>query len=65
LGLVQDGDLIELNVSKRTINLLVDEKELAKRREHFAAPPLPQRGWKRLYAQHVQQAPLGADMDFL
>lgn len=65
LGLVKDGDLIELNVSKRTIDLLVDEEELAKRREQFTPPGLPKRGWKRLYAQHVQQAPQGADMDFL
>jgi len=65
LALVRDGDMIELNVGQRRIDLLVDEAELAKRRQAFAPPPLPKRGWRRLYAKHVLQAHLGADLDFL
>jgi dihydroxy-acid dehydratase len=65
LALVQNGDMIELDVSERRIDLLVDENELARRREAFTPPPLPARGWARLHAQHVLQAPLGADFDFL
>ena len=65
LGLVQDGDLIELDVTNRRIDLLVDETELARRRGRFVPPPLPERGWRRLYAQHVLPAHLGADLDFL
>lgn len=65
LALVRDGDEIELNVSERRLDLLVDERELARRREQFTPPPLPERGWPRLYAEHVLQAHLGADLDFL
>ena len=65
LALVRDGDEIELNVPERRLNLLVDERELARRRKQFTPPPLPERGWRRLYAEHVLQAHLGADMDFL
>lgn len=65
LALVQDGDTIELNVSERRIDLLVDEAELERRRAGFVPPPVPERGWRRLYAEHVTQAHLGADMDFL
>ncbi|NLG49227.1 MAG: dihydroxy-acid dehydratase [Chloroflexi bacterium] len=65
LGLVRDGDMIALDVEQRRIDLLVDAAELARRRAAFTPPALPQRGWRRLYAQHVQQAHLGCDMDFL
>jgi len=66
LGLVRDGDLIELSVERRELNLLVDEAELARRRAALppAAPP-PERGYLQLYLQHTQQAHLGADFDFL
>lgn len=65
LALVRDGDLIELNVLERRIDLLVDAGELDRRRAAFVPPPLPDRGWARLCAKHVQQAHLGADLDFL
>lgn len=65
LALVQDGDLIELDVEKRRLDLLVSEAELERRRARFVPPPLPARGWRRLYAEHVLQANLGADLDFL
>ncbi len=65
LSLVRDGDMIELNVSQRRIDLLVDKAELERRRTEFVPPTLPDRGWQRLYAEHVTQAHQGADMDFL
>jgi dihydroxy-acid dehydratase len=65
LALVRDGDRIELDVAARRIDLLVEPSELARRRAGFTPPPLPERGWRRLYAQHVLQADLGADLDFL
>jgi len=65
LALVRDGDLIRLSVSERRIDVIVSDEELAKRREGFVAPKLPNRGWARLYAEHVLQANEGADMDFL
>lgn len=65
LALVRDGDEIELDVAERRIDLCVDPAELARRREALAPRALPARGWPRLYAQHVLQAPEGADLDFL
>ena len=65
LALVRDGDQIELNVPERRVDLLVDENELARRRKAFQPPPLPDRGYRRLHAQHVLPAHLGADLDFL
>lgn len=65
LALVHDGDVIELDVDAGRIELLVDDEELARRHALFTPPELPARGWRRLHAQHVQQAHLGADLDFL
>jgi dihydroxy-acid dehydratase len=65
LGLVRTGDRIELSVDRRELNLLVDEKELARRRAEFKPREKPARGYERLYLDHVQQAHLGCDFDFL
>lgn len=65
LALVKDGDMIELDVAKRAINMLVDEKELERRRAAWKPPASPKRGYHKLYAQHVMQADKGCDFDFL
>jgi dihydroxy-acid dehydratase len=66
LALVQNGDRIALSVSRRTIDLLVDDAELARRRQALRPPaPPPKRGYARLYAEHVLQADQGCDFDFL
>ncbi len=65
LALVQSGDMITLDVKKRIVQLDVDDATLAKRRAKWTPPPLPKRGWAKLYVEHVQQAHLGADLDFL
>jgi dihydroxy-acid dehydratase len=66
LALVQDGDMVELDVAARRLHLHVSEQELARRRLAWVAPAAPmQRGWTKLYFDHVQQANLGADLDFL
>jgi L-arabonate dehydrase len=66
LALVQDGDLIALDVEQRSLQLLVDEEELATRRANWKpSHPEATRGYVQLYQQHVEQAHLGADMDFL
>lgn len=65
LALVKSGDMIELDVPARRLHLEVSDEELARRRADWQAPALPARGWQRLYVQHVQQAHLGADLDFL
>ncbi len=65
LALVQNGDLIELDVPARRLHLDVTDAELAKRRAAWTPAPTPQRGWYKLYVDHVQQAHLGADLDVL
>ena len=65
LALVRSGDTVTLDVSKRVIQVELDDKELAARRAQWTAPALPERGWVRLYVKHVTQANLGADLDFL
>jgi dihydroxy-acid dehydratase len=66
LALVQDGDEISLDVEKRSLELLVPEAELQGRRSRWqASHPVATRGYVQLYQQHVQQAHLGADLDFL
>jgi dihydroxy-acid dehydratase len=66
LALVKDGDMIELDVPGRRIHLDVSDAELAKRKAAWTAPkPHSERGYYRLYTDHVLQADRGADLDFL
>jgi dihydroxy-acid dehydratase len=66
LALVRDGDLIELDVANRTLNLCVSDEELSRRRSEFQPlPPRYERGFGALYAAHVTQADQGCDFDFL
>ena len=65
LALVKDGDVIELDVANRRLHLEVSDAELARRRAAWQAPVPPARGWYKVYVDHVQQAHLGADLDFL
>jgi len=66
LALVKTGDLIRLDAEKRSIDILVDEAELERRRAAWK-PPAPHytRGYGELYSQHVLQADEGCDFDFL
>jgi dihydroxy-acid dehydratase len=66
LALVQNGDEIELDVAKRKLELLVPENEIVKRKARWKAPQPPlDRGYWKLYFDHVLQAHEGADLDFL
>ena len=65
LALVRNGDFIELDVPGRRLHLDVPEEELTRRRAGWQSPEAPARGWAKLYVDHVQQAHLGADLDFL
>jgi L-arabonate dehydrase len=66
LALVQNGDIIELDVQKRTLQLKVSSAELRKRKASWKKPgPQLERGYWRLYHDHVNQAHEGADLDFL
>ena len=55
LALVHSGDAIVLDVARRIIRLEVADATLATRRAQWTPPPLPDRGWERLYVEHVQQ----------
>ncbi len=66
LGLVQNGDEIELDVPKRRLTLRVGDDELARRRAAWKPrEPHFTRGYGRLFLDHVLQANEGVDFDFL
>ena len=68
LGIIQSGDIIELDVLARTINVRLTDEEISQRtpslktQEAYANPV---RGWQRMYIDHVMQSDKGADLDFL
>jgi dihydroxy-acid dehydratase len=66
LAFVQNGDMIELNVPNRTLNLLISEEEMATRQAAFKPVKLPyERGYVNLFLDKVNQAHEGVDFDFL
>jgi dihydroxy-acid dehydratase len=70
LALVRNGDSIRLDVAGRTLELLVDDAELARRRATLpaispGAAPVPGRGYAALFHRSVLQADQGCDFDFL
>lgn len=66
LALVQDGDLIELDVESRSLNLLVAPQTLEDRRKGWKKPVVRwQRGYLKMFSEHTTQANQGCDFDFL
>ena len=66
LALVKTGDEIVLSVKEGKLDLLVEEEELSARRAYMSTPlPDYQRGYIKLYIDHVLGAEQGADLDFL
>lgn len=66
LALVRTGDLIEIDVPRRTLNMLVSAAELAQRQASWQPPSAKvRRGFVQLYQRHVTQADQGCDFDFL
>ena len=66
LALVRDGDVIELDIPGRRLDLKVSDDELARRRAAWRKPaPRYARGYGRLFSEHVNQANEGCDFDFL
>ena len=66
LALVRTGDLIELDVANRRLELKVSDAELARRRAAWKKPePRYERGYGALYQRHITQADEGCDFDFL
>jgi len=66
LSLLKTGDIIELDVNLRKINMLVDDETLSARKK-LIQPKQPKagRGWLWMFSQHVKQANDGCDFDFL
>ena len=66
LSLLKTGDIIELDVNSRKINMLVDNETLSARKD-LIQPKKPKagRGWLWMFSQHVKQANEGCDFDFL
>jgi dihydroxy-acid dehydratase len=66
LAVVKTGDEIELDVAARRLDLKVSPEEIERRLQSFAPPPPHyQRGYGRLFLDHVTQADQGCDFDFL
>ena len=67
LGLVEDGDCIELSVKQRRLYLRVSSEDLERRARTWRPPTTerPSRGYEWLYVRHVTQADEGCDFDFL
>jgi len=66
LGAVRTGDIIELDVDQRRLDLMVDPREVERRLSESVPPRASfSRGYRRLYTEHVLQADRGCDFDFL
>ena len=66
LALVRDGDMIALDVDARSLNVEIDDAELARRKAAWVRPrPHFERGFGALYQAHITQANDGCDFDFL
>ena len=66
LAIVQDEDMIELDVTARRLDLQIPEAEIERRLAIWTPPSAPsERGYNKLYYDHVMQADRGADLDFL
>jgi dihydroxy-acid dehydratase len=65
-SLLEDGDVITLDVPGRSLEVSISEEELNQRRSKIRTKePVASRGYVHLYQKHVEQASLGADLDFL
>jgi dihydroxy-acid dehydratase len=66
LALVENGDRIRIDVGARTLEIVIDDAELERRRAAWTPPPpKDERGYRQLYEEHVLQAHEGCDLDFL
>jgi len=66
LALLKDGDIVELDVPERQLNMRVNDDELGRRRAAWRPKEgIYHRGYGRLYMQQIKQADQGCDFDFL
>jgi dihydroxy-acid dehydratase len=66
LALLKTGDMVELDIPARSLNMLVPDDELAARKAAWVPPePLYERGYGFMFTKHIEQADKGCDFDFL
>jgi dihydroxyacid dehydratase/phosphogluconate dehydratase len=66
LAFVRNGDLIELDVARRVLNLKIPDDEMARRKSAWKPPVRKyERGYGAIFSRHVKQADEGCDFDFL
>jgi dihydroxy-acid dehydratase len=65
LAAVRSGDRIRLSLREKRLDVVLTDAEIAERLRGFAQPPVPSRGYAKLYAEHILGAELGCDFDFL
>ncbi len=66
LALLKEGDIVELDVSKKQLNMCVSSEELSRRRQKWRPKDgIYARGYGKLFIQHIKQADEGCDFDFL
>ena len=66
LALLKTGDMVRLDLPNRSLDMLVDEEEIARRRAAWTPPePRFERGWGYMFSRHVTQADKGCDFDYL
>ena len=66
LALIKTGDIIEVDIPNRKLDVDISESEMQKRRDEWVAPkPRFERGYGYIYSKHIEQADKGCDFDFL
>ncbi len=66
LALLRTGDIVRIDLPNRSLDMLVDVVELARRRTAWVPPPPRyERGYGYVFTRHVTQADRGCDFDFL
>lgn len=66
LALIRTGDIIEIDIPNRRLDVLISDEEMAERRAAWVAPePRYQRGYGWMFSKHIEQADKGCDFDFL
>jgi dihydroxyacid dehydratase/phosphogluconate dehydratase len=64
--LVKTGDIIEVDIPNRKLEVKILDSEMKKRKENWVKPkPRYERGYGYIYSKHIEQADKGCDFDFL